>query len=367
VQSVLTKQEEIIALARSPSPEDRELLLSSITDLCERDGGACLKPEVQALLQEIFMGLVTQAERDIRQRLAERLSSATWAPPALICVLALDDIDIARPIITKSPILQDHDLIRLLVEATLEHQIEVARRPSIGPTVVNAILDQSQPAVLIALSGNETADISPFAMQRLVIASQRIAALRGSLAQHPRLTREMAESLYSWVGEAVRESVASRFKLDPPALADKVSEAVADAVTEPAVQSQADAVREREEMERQLIAKLNAADQLRPGYILRALREGRLVRFEAALVALGGYSGRDIRHALNSGRPELLALACVGVGIDRSVFPTILSLVRALNGGRPAASTESTRKTNEAFALSQNRAAKAFQDEIATV
>lgn len=367
MQSVLTKQDEIFALARSSRPEDRERLLGSITDLCERDDGACLKPEVQLLLKEIFMGLVVQAERDIRQRLAERLASVTWAPPALISVLALDDIDIARPIIAKSPILQDHDLIRLLVEATLEHQIEVARRPNIGPTVVNAILDQSQPAVMIALSGNETAEISPLAMQRLVVASQRIAALRGSLAQHPRLTRELAQSLYAWVGDAVRESVSARFKLDPADLADQVGEAVADTVAETSAQSHADATREREGMERQLVAKLNAADQLKPGYLLRALREGRLVRFEAALVALGGYSPSEVRAALDSSRPELLALACAGVGIDRSVFPTILSLVRALNGGRPPASPEGARKTTEAFTMSQSRAANAFQAEIATV
>ena len=31
-----------------------------------------------------------------------------------------------------SPVLGDEDLIRLLVEATIEHQIEVARRPNLG-------------------------------------------------------------------------------------------------------------------------------------------------------------------------------------------------------------------------------------------
>ena len=47
-------------------------------------------------------------------------------------MLALDEIEIARPIIAASPVLKDADLIRLLVEATIEHQIEVARRPNLG-------------------------------------------------------------------------------------------------------------------------------------------------------------------------------------------------------------------------------------------
>ena len=106
------------------------------------------------------MSLVVEAERDIRQRLAEKLAMASWAPAALINVLALDDIEIARPIIAESPVLQDADLIRLLVDATIEHQIEVARRPRLGPPVVAAILQQNEPAVLTALAGNSTAEVS---------------------------------------------------------------------------------------------------------------------------------------------------------------------------------------------------------------
>jgi len=60
-------------------------------------------------------------------------------------VLALDDIEIARPIISESPVLKDMDLVRLLVEATIEHQIEVRRRPQLSQSVIGAILEQPSP------------------------------------------------------------------------------------------------------------------------------------------------------------------------------------------------------------------------------
>lgn len=367
MESVLAHSQEIMVLARTKTPEARERLLGAVSDLCDRNVEACKGPEAQGFLQEIFMGVVVQAERDIRQRLAERLAKATWAPHALICVLALDDIEIARPVIASSPLLKDHDLIRLLVEATLEHQIEVARRPAIGTMVVNAIIDQSQPEVLIALAGNDTAEVSPLAMQRLVAASQRIAALRGSLAQHPRLTQDLAESLYAWVGEAVRANIASRFTLDPELLSAAVDEAVADAAAEPSARTSSDALRERDEMERRLIAKLQAADQLRPGYLLRALREGRLARFEAGLTALGGFPPGSVAKAVRLRRCQPLALACAAVGIDRSVFPTIISLVRALNGGSPASTPDGQQRINEAFALSPEQASEAFLEAAAAI
>jgi uncharacterized protein (DUF2336 family) len=127
----------------------------------------------QAVLADLFVSLVVEAERDVRRRLAERIAEAQWAPKPLVEVLALDEIEIARPVIASSPLLHDEDLVRLLTECNLEHQIEVARRPGIGAPVVEAILDGSAPLVLTALAGNETADIAPAAMARLIEESRR--------------------------------------------------------------------------------------------------------------------------------------------------------------------------------------------------
>ena len=73
--SVAAKTEEILALARGRTVHDREQLLLAIVDLC--DQGESAEPvmssaPVQALLSSIFMSLVVEAERDIRQRLAEK-------------------------------------------------------------------------------------------------------------------------------------------------------------------------------------------------------------------------------------------------------------------------------------------------------
>lgn len=367
MDSLLRKNEDMIDLARSRTPADRERLLMSMADLCQ--GGERLSDDAKTTIQAIFLDLVVQAERDIRQRLSEKLSTAPWAPHALINILALDEIEIARPVIAQSPVLADGDLIRLLVEATLEHQIEVARRPGIGAPVVSAILDQSQPQVLAALADNATAAVTPLHMQRLVAASRRIVALRGSLARHPKLSDELAQSLYGWVGEALRASIAERFTIDPALLAKTVNEAVADAVIggEPVADlSAADTQREREGMERRLIDKLEAAGQLRPGYLLRALREGRGSLFVSALATLGGYEIGDIRKVIAADRADLLALACAGVGIDRSVFPTMVSLVQGLNHGKPT-SANGAAKVSEAFTKLPEVAAKCFRNGAAAI
>ena len=358
----------MLALAKSRTPADRERLLMGVADLCDSPGP--LTEDAKALVQDIFMGLVVQAERDIRLRLSEKLAAAPWAPPALISILALDDIEIARPLIARSPMLQDDDLIRLLVEATLEHQIEVARRPNIGSPVVSAILDQNQPAVMTALADNTSARVTPMQMQRLVVASRRIAGLRGPLARHPGLTDNLAHTLYGWVGDALRTSIAERFAIDKSKLGETLSEAVSEAIAggaEPRGMSAADVEREQAEMERRLVAKLESAGQLRPGYLLRSLREGRRTLFEQALATLGGFEPKQIARVIAANRPDLLALACVSVGIDRSVFPTILELVQGLNGGRPTASAGGGARVSAAFGATAHEAAEAFRAAVVAI
>ncbi|MCR5880834.1 DUF2336 domain-containing protein [Phenylobacterium sp. J367] len=334
--------ESLLELAKSRAPGDRERLLLGIVDLCGAgDAPAAVgEPAVQSLLSSIFTTLVIEAERDIRRRLADRLARVDWAPPALINVLALDEIEIARPIIAGSPVLKDHDLVRLLVEATIEHQIEVARRPQLGGVVVAAILRQAEPAVLTALANNPTADLSCEDMRQLVAAARKVAALRTPLSRHPRLTADLAQQLYVWVGQALRGAIAERFRLDTAALDQSIADAVRDAHGGAPAEAEGLVIvareGEREEMECKLIDKLHAADQLKPGYLVRALREGRLSLFATALARLGGFDLDHVRRAIDSDRPELLALACTAVGIDRSVYPTILDMVRRLNDGRPA-------------------------------
>jgi uncharacterized protein (DUF2336 family) len=352
--NLATNRDSLLDLAKSRSPADRERLLLGIVELCEAggEGEAMGQPEIQALLNSIFLSLVVEAERDIRRRLAAKLAHADWAPAALVNVLALDEIEIARPVIAGSPVLKDHDLVRLLAEATIEHQIEVARRPQIGAPVVAAILKQSEPAVLAALAGNPTAELSAADLARLVDQARQVAALRSPLSRHPELTSDLALQLYVWVGQALRAALTERFRLEPQQIEAALAAAVAEAhAAAPEGKGLVVVARdeERDAMERRLIDKLHAAGQLRPGYLVRALREGRLSLFCTTLAMLGRFEADHIRRAVDSDRPELLALACAAVGIDRSVFPTILTMVRELNGGRPSGGAESARRAAGAF------------------
>ena len=361
----------LLNLAKSREPADRERLLMNIVSLRQMAGasGDAEALRAKSLIDDLFMTLVLDAEREVRRRLAERIAGADWAPKALIHVLAMDEIEIARPIIAASPLLDDNDLVRLLVETTLEHQIEVARRPNIGEKVVETILDLGDPAVLGALAANFTARLPADGMARLMDCARTMPGLRAPLTRHPAMTSALGAALYVWVGDALREALVGRFALDPAAMREAMGDAVQTARFEPFGRPvQLESLEERETMELRLIEKLDGAGQLKPGYLVRALREHKLSLFEIGLSRLSGLPLDDLRTAISSNRPDILAMACVAAHIDRSVFKTILTRVRELNGGRPAGPAEADVRACEAFqALSPKDAVIAFSRMVQVV
>lgn len=344
--------EALVALARSRTVDDRQRLLMGIVALCDSQPDGVAMPPV---LADIFMTLVAQAERDIRRALSERLAKAVWAPLALINVLALDEIEIARPVIAASPLLRDQDLLRILVEATIEHQIAVASRPGLSGRVADAVIDAAQPGPMTALAGNETAELGEPALRRLVEHSRRIAGLRAPLARHPALSEALANQLGQWVGEAVKQAIAERFRIASPALDQAIHAAVSDVAGawrhSPAPSRVDDA--EQDETERRLVAKLQAANQLRPGFLVRALREGRLSLFEQALAAQIEAPLAHIRAAARAASPQALFLACASLGVDRAVFAAMLKDIRKLGDGHPSGDVDysQTPATTEAAAI----------------
>ena len=162
----------------------------------------------------------------------------------------------------------------------------------------------------------------------------------------------MAEKLYLWVGQSLRAAIVGRFRVDAAALDRAIAGAVNaaqinNAPSRPAAVVSSDI--ERNAAEWGLVKKLNQSGQLRPGYLIKALRNQRLSLFVAGLAQLIGVQRRQIELAITGDRPELLALACTAAGVDRSAYPTILQLVRDLNHGLPAGGSEAGRRAMMAF------------------
>jgi uncharacterized protein (DUF2336 family) len=98
-------------LAINPQGASREEIYLAVASLY-RIQGAGLNSASATLMREILRRLTRDVEMAIRIALAQRLADDTTAPHDLILLLVDDSIEVARPLILRSPLLTEADALR---------------------------------------------------------------------------------------------------------------------------------------------------------------------------------------------------------------------------------------------------------------
>ena len=309
-------------LAVNPQGTSREEIFLAVASLY-RIQGTGLNPRERALMHEILRRLVRDVEMAIRIALAERLADDTTAPHDLILLLADDKIEVARPLLLRSPLLSDEDILRLIAEGTEQHQEIVANRPNIGEPVTDVLSKSEAESVLVALVRNATAKISSLTYETLVEKSRHIASLQEPLTRRPDLPPVLANRMCDFVTDALKSYITQNYAISAAKLSSAINHAETLIRSEPPGPRTPPA-----ESAQKLIDKLFASGQLKAGFLLRVLHQGQIDLFDLGLAKLTNLSLEELRKRFYDGGPRAVALACRAVGIDRSVFSTIFNLSR---------------------------------------
>ena len=343
-------------LAANPQGTTREEIFLAVASLY-RIQGSYLSERERALMQDILRMLARDVEMAIRIALAERLADDTTAPHDLILLLADDRIEVARPLILRSPLITEAELLKMIAQSGTAHHEAVASRAHIGEPITEALVKLDAEPVLTALVRNVTARISPSAFETLVEKSRRLSSLQDPLTKRQDLPPELATRMCAWVSDALKNFIAHNFAVAP----DRLDQAL-DAAGQ-AVMSEPQAPRSPPtESAQKLIDKLAASGQLKAGFLLRVLHQGQIDLFDLAFARLLGSPLADARRKLYEQGPKPVALACRAVGIDRCVFATVFNLSRQARGLRPVLSPAELTEVQGVFAsFSKSAALSEFQ------
>ena len=303
----------------APKTRFEEIYLA-VASLFEHQRNSFVAHERQ-LATDILRRLSKDVEMSIRIGLAEKLASDPAAPHELIVLLADDKIEVARPILARSPVLSDEDLRCLITSGSKDHQIAIAERPNIGETVSAALARGACEIVLIALLRNQSARIAADTFAELGEQARRLPGLQAPLTERPDLPADLAHSMYEWVSGALKTALSSRY----PQFAEPLARAIAETSAE--LQSSGE-VAVMGENAKKLVDKLHASGQLRASFLIRVLNQGQMELFECAFATLLNMDIETLRKALYGANPQTVALACRAAGIDRSVFHTVFRLSR---------------------------------------
>jgi uncharacterized protein (DUF2336 family) len=340
-------------LAVNPQGTSREEIYLAVASLY-RIQGTGLNQRERALMHEILRRLTRDVEMAIRIALAERLAEDTTAPHDLILLLADDSIEVARPLLLRSPLLSDGDFLKLLTGAGVGHHEAVAARENIGEPVTDVLAKSEAESVLVALVRNATARISSSTFERLVEKSRAISSLQEPLTRRADLPPVLATRMCEWVTDALKVYIAKNYAITAERLSSAMAEAHTIVKSEPAPPRDPPA-----ESAQKLIDKLGASGQLKAGFLLRVLHQGQLDLFDLALAKMVNMSLPELRSKFYDGGPRAVALTCRGVGIDRCVFNTVYNLSRQARDMRTMLNAGDLAEVDRVFATTTRPAALA--------
>lgn len=314
--------EYLFELARDKTVAGRRMLVATIGDLffSQHD---ILSDRERALMTEILRQLIHDVEISVRRALAERLAEQPLAPHELVIALANDDIEVAHPLLVNSDVLQDLELIEIIRNRTLEHQLAIGIRKSVSEEVTDALVATDSVDVIKTLLENHHAKISQRTMEYLVEQSQRVDTYQNPLLRRPDLDTTLAKRMYWWVSAALRSYILERYEVDPGEL-DETMESTVKALTEGDDEFKPKAVA--------LADELADRKEITPALILKTLREGEVALFAALFARYTGIRLQLVQRMLFEPGGEGLAIACKGCGIDKSTFASIYVLTRKARG-----------------------------------
>jgi len=313
-------------LARDKSVAAREALTATVSDLFFAQGDVLTDRE-RSLMSEILRQLINDAEISVRRALAKRLVRQPDAPADLVLALAKDEITVAYDILIHSEVLHDNELIEIIQQRTLEHQLAVAMRNALSEKVSDALVGTGAVDVIKTLLENHGAKISAATMDYLVEQSRRVDSYQNPLLHRRDLSPELTRRMYWWVSAALRRHILANFPIRPSDIDDALEAGVNDSGGTPA---------EQERKSTMLAEALADAGAITPDLLVNSLGRGEIALFEALFAKLAGVPSSIVRRIFYECGGEELAVACRAVDIAPATFASIFLLSRKARPNDPS-------------------------------
>ena len=190
-------------LIEEDKPEVRDELTRATANLLSHN----LTTGESDILAEVVIALMRQAEKDLRRALSEKLSTMPNVPLRLVLHLANDEITIASPILKKSPVLNDQDLLYIIKSQGADYWQAIATREILRDEVINALAATQDVGTAVVLSSNERIVLTSYAMDLLSELGKKHDAVARPLIMREEVPETLVRSMYDYVGHELKDYI----------------------------------------------------------------------------------------------------------------------------------------------------------------
>ena len=316
----------LLDLAREPSSEKRRELLRVVTDMFLADPSAQSASNYEAF-DEIAGKVMTDFAAEVRAEVAKSLSASALPLRGTARRLAMDEIEVARPVLERWSALTESDLLEVVAKKSQSHMIAVTKRPEIGEKLSAALVERGEDKVVAALLSNNGAKIGRDSYEKITERARNSTELQEPLVKRKGVPPDMLSEIYDVVAVQLRQEILKRYEEVSPEELEVALERSRRRVSKKYTlrPEDFDAARTRLRMHEK-------AGELGPALLVRLMRDGPRSRtlFLLVFAQLTDSDYETLARLVESHDIDALALLCRAAGFDRALFVT-LSLAVAGN------------------------------------
>ena len=307
----------LLDLAKEGSSEKRRELLRQITDVFLSDPPERTDRE-SMLFDEIIGAVAADLETQVRVELAKKVAVSNVPVHRTARRLAMDVIEVARPVIENSKSLSEADLLEVIKVKSQDHMLAVTKRPDIGENVSSALVAKGEDRVVVSLLENRTAKIDRETYQRVAERAEVSPVLHAPFVRNAQVPLDLLNNVYLKVEHDLRREIMRKFHGVSPAELEAALEASRNHLS-----SAYGALPDDFQIAKDQITALEKRAALAPPVLVQLLRENKRTAFLLAFAKLVDVEFELGRRLVDTSDIDALAMLCRGAGFERGLFVTL--------------------------------------------
>jgi uncharacterized protein (DUF2336 family) len=198
------------SLEQDPTGQRRRELLKGVASLFAVACDRCTLEQIE-IYDDVLVRLSEMVEAEARAAAAEKLAPLRRAPERIVRLFAQDEaIIVAGPVLTRSPVLKEGDLIAVAEARGTAHLGAIARRTNLSEQLSEVVVLRGDDEVRRAVAANPGARLGEGALERLVQQAMTDRTLAESLGERADTPDAVIQALVREAADEVRRVLQGR-------------------------------------------------------------------------------------------------------------------------------------------------------------
>lgn len=310
---------ELDEIVKNGSAEKRATAITKLAELFVQ-GSSIFGPQHVELFDGILIGLVPAAEPAARASVAMRFASLSNAPPGVVNYLAREDeIRIAGPILSRSPLINEELLMEIARAKGQAHLAAISERDTLAAPLTDVILRRADREVVRVLAKNSGAAFSSAGYSGLINRAVDDGVLALSLGQREDISPDGLKDLLSKSVDIVRRRM---FETAKPKQRLAINQAMLEISSAP----RARLVKRDFAPAQRLVLALHQSGGLNEAALLNFAKEHKYEEAVAALSAMSGVRLATVDQLILGDRYDPILLIARAIGLEWATARALIVL-----------------------------------------